>query len=41
MARSACGHLHLDQFAREDITTWKREIADLSGIEFAGYRPDR
>lgn len=37
----ACGHQHLDQFERDDITTWKREIADLTGIEFAGYRSDR
>jgi glutamate synthase domain-containing protein 2 len=35
MAR-ACGHDHLNQFNREDITTWKREMAELSGIGFAG-----
>jgi hypothetical protein len=35
MAR-ACGHTHLNQFCRDDITTWKREMADLAGIRFAG-----
>ncbi len=32
----ACGHSGLDQFRHDDITTWKRELADLSGIRFAG-----
>ena len=32
----ACGHSSLDQFCQDDITTWKREMADLSGIRFAG-----
>ncbi|NNE20183.1 MAG: Rieske 2Fe-2S domain-containing protein [Myxococcales bacterium] len=31
-----CGHAHLDQFELRDLTTWKREIADLTGIRFAG-----
>jgi len=35
MAR-ACGHEHLNQFTQNDITTWKREMADLSGIAYAG-----
>ena len=35
MAR-ACGHTHLSQFNVNDITTWKREMADLSGISYAG-----
>ncbi len=35
MAR-ACGHDHLNQFTSNDITTWKREMADLSGIAYAG-----
>ncbi len=35
MAR-ACGHTHLSQFGVNDITTWKREVADLSGIKYAG-----
>ena len=35
MAR-ACGHNHLNQFNADDITTWKKEMADLTGIQFAG-----
>jgi len=35
MAR-ACGHTHLDQFNANDITTWKKEMAELAGIQFAG-----
>lgn len=35
MAR-ACGHSHLNQFNSDDITTWKKEMADLAGIRFAG-----
>jgi len=35
MAR-ACGHTDLNQFNREDIATWKKEMADLTGIYFAG-----
>ncbi|MHB0960057.1 MAG: hypothetical protein ACYC0X_20020 [Pirellulaceae bacterium] len=39
----ACGHTHLRQFHRNDITTWKREMAELTGIQYAGigwYPPD-
>jgi glutamate synthase domain-containing protein 2 len=32
----ACGHDSLSGFTPRDITSWKREIADLSGIRFAG-----
>jgi len=32
----ACGHSNLSDFRHDDITTWKRELADLSGIRFAG-----
>ena len=35
MAR-ACGHDHLSKFNADDLTTWKREMADLSGISFGG-----
>ena len=35
MAR-ACGHDSLSGFEQNDLTTWKREIADLTGIEYAG-----
>lgn len=32
----ACGHDSLSGFIARDITTWKREVADLSGIRYAG-----
>jgi glutamate synthase domain-containing protein 2 len=35
MAR-ACGHDHVRRFVPRDITTWKREIAELTGIRYAG-----
>ena len=40
MAR-VCGHEHLQQFNSKDITTWKKEMADLTGIQFAGFDPNR
>ena len=35
MAR-ACGHDHLSKFNANDLTTWKRDMADLSGVAFGG-----
>ncbi|MFQ5623094.1 MAG: glutamate synthase-related protein [Paracoccaceae bacterium] len=35
MAR-ACGHDHLSKFTADDLTTWRREMADLSGVAFGG-----
>ncbi len=35
MAR-ACGHDHLSGFALGDLTTWKKEMADLAGIPYGG-----
>ncbi len=35
MAR-ACGHDHLSKFNRDDLTTWKKQLAELSGVEFGG-----
>jgi len=35
----ACGHSHLSQFELRDLTTWKREIADLTGVRYAGVAP--
>ncbi len=32
----ACGHHHLREFTTNDLTSFKREIADLAGIRFAG-----
>jgi len=40
MAR-ACGHSHLSEFEKSDLTTWKREMADLSGVAFGGVGCDR
>ncbi|WP_220719316.1 glutamate synthase-related protein [Agarivorans litoreus] len=36
MAR-ACGHHHLNQFTKDDLATWHREMAYLSGIAYAGF----
>lgn len=38
MAR-ACGHDHLSKFSNHDLTTWKREMADLAGVAFGGDAP--
>lgn len=35
MAR-ACGHDHLSQFNPDDLTTWKKEMAELSGVSYGG-----
>lgn len=40
MAR-ACGHDHLSQFNKNDLATWKQEMADLSGVEYAGFKAGR
>ena len=32
----ACGHSHLRDFSPTDLTTWKRDIADLTGVRYAG-----
>jgi glutamate synthase domain-containing protein 2 len=36
MAR-ACGHRHLREFNRDDLGTWKEEMARLSGVAFTGF----
>ncbi len=36
MAR-ACGHNHLNGFNKNDLATWHREMALLSGVKFSGY----
>ena len=38
MAR-ACGHDALSKFNKNDLATWHREMALLSGIEYSGYDP--
>ena len=32
----ACGHDHLNQFRSTDLTTWKTQMAELSGVAFGG-----
>ncbi|MDH3815564.1 MAG: glutamate synthase-related protein [Acidobacteriota bacterium] len=39
MAR-ACGHDDLGEFSADDLTTWKREIAHLTGIRYGGVSLD-
>jgi len=36
MAR-ACGHHHLNQFNKDDLATWHREMAWLSGVKYGGF----
>jgi glutamate synthase domain-containing protein 2 len=33
----ACGHDALSGFEPRDLTSWKREIADLTGVRYAGH----
>ena len=35
MAR-ACGHNHVSQFNHDDLTTWKKDMAEISGVNFGG-----
>ena len=35
----ACGHTHFSQFNHHDLTTWKREVAYLTGVNYAGVVP--
>lgn len=35
----ACAHRRLSEFNIEDLTTWKREIAQLTGIRYSGVVP--
>ena len=35
MAR-ACGHDRLSKFREGDLTSWKRDMAELSGVKFGG-----
>jgi glutamate synthase domain-containing protein 2 len=39
MAR-ACGHSHLNQLSVDDLTTWKRDMAHLTGIRYGGVSLD-
>ena len=35
----ACGHTHLNQFRLHDLTTWKRDVAHLTGVKYGGVTP--
>ena len=35
MAR-ACGHDHLSGFCHDDLTTWKKEMSELTGVNYGG-----
>ena len=35
----ACGHDHLNQFCHDDLTTWKRDVAYLTGVKYGGVTP--
>ncbi len=35
----ACGHTHLNQFRQTDLTTWKRDVAHLTGVAYGGVTP--
>jgi hypothetical protein len=32
----ACGHTHLRRLALDDLSTWNRDMAALTGIAYAG-----
>jgi glutamate synthase domain-containing protein 2 len=36
----ACGHSHLNEFNPDDLTTWKREMAHLTGLNYGGVSLD-
>jgi len=37
----ACGHASLSDLSMRDVTTWKREVAELSGVRFGGITGTR
>ena len=34
----ACGHDDLSKLSQEDLTTWKRNMSDLSGVRYSGFK---
>ena len=34
----ACGHTHLNQFSLDDLTTFDREMAHLTGVRYGGVQ---
>ncbi len=39
MAR-ACGHDHLSKLSQRDIASWHKDLAELAGISWSGFKPD-
>ena len=37
----ACGKRHVSEMSLGDLTTWKRDVAELTGVAFAGVSPIR
>jgi len=35
----ACGHSHTNLFNADDLTTWKRDVAYLTGVRYGGVTP--
>ena len=35
----ACGHRRLADFSLDDLTTWKRDVAHLTGVPYGGVTP--
>ncbi|MDF1883098.1 glutamate synthase [Sulfurimonas sp. SAG-AH-194-C21] len=33
----ACGHDDLSKFNKEDLATWDRDMAYLSGVSYSGF----
>jgi len=36
----ACGHKSLHDFSEYDLTTWKKEMQNLTGISYGGDSAD-
>jgi len=37
----ACGHDALNKLEKRDLATWHREMADLSGVKYSGFKQPR
>jgi len=35
----ACGHARMSEFSADDLTTWKRDVAYLTGVRYGGVTP--
>jgi glutamate synthase domain-containing protein 2/nitrite reductase/ring-hydroxylating ferredoxin subunit len=35
----ACGHARMTEFSADDLTTWKRDVAYLTGVRYGGVTP--